>query len=91
MFLSKLGGAQTLSSCDNHCADKIKGTNLLFAEFTNLSDWNFESPQLFEEYFDMTQDPWQIHNIAKTAPRAEVAALRSRLHALWECKATDCP
>ena len=35
--------------------DKARGTNLLFAEFTNLSDWNFEAPTLFEEYFDMVK------------------------------------
>ena len=65
-------------------------TNLLFAEFTDLSDWNFDGA-LFTEYFDMTSDPWQIHNIADTAPASEVAELRATLHKLWTCKATDCP
>lgn len=71
--------------------DMARGRNLLFAEFTNQSDWNFESPDLFEEYFDMTKDPWQINNIARTADPAEVAALRDRLHILWKCKAESCP
>ena len=71
--------------------DKPRGRNLLFAEFTNLSDWNFTDAPLFEEYFDMTSDPWQLQNIAQTAPEAEVAALRERLHELWHCKATTCP
>ena len=51
---------------------------------------NFEG-DLFTEYFDMTTDPWQVRNIAEAAPKAEVAALRKRLHELWACKAKDCP
>ena len=39
----------------------------------------------------MTTDPWQVRNIAETAPKAEVAVLRKRLHELWACKAQDCP
>ena len=30
---------------------------------------NYEG-DLFTEYFDMTTDPWQVRNIAETAPRA---------------------
>ena len=67
------------------------GQNLLYAEFTNLSDWHFEG-DLFTEYFDMTTDPWQIHNrAADPASAAVVKQMRARLHTLWGCKAATCP
>jgi len=68
-----------------------RGQNLLFAEFTNLTDWDFERDDMFTEMFDMTTDPWQIHNVAATADPGLVSELRARLHSLWTCKAAACP
>ena len=65
--------------------------NLLFAEFTNLTDWDFEREDIFTEMFDMTSDPWQIHNVAATADQGLVRELRARLRSLWTCKAAACP
>lgn len=67
-----------------------KGQNLLLAEFTNQSDWNFTGPT-FTEFFDLVQDPWQLNNIAATAPSKLVDEMRERLHDLWTCKAASCP
>ena len=68
-----------------------RGHNILFAEFTDLTDWNFERDDMFTEMFNMTSDPWQIHNVVDTADPKLVSELRNRLHTLWTCKVATCP
>ena len=71
--------------------------NLLLAEFTNQSDWDFEDDAgIFTEYFNLTMDPWQLTNLAFPGSKAarthaaDIGELRKRLRALWTCKAESC-
>lgn len=41
-----------------------------------------------QEYFDLRNDPWEIHNIVSQLPRRRIEQLRRRLHRLKHCHGT---
>merc|ERR1712187_826369 len=52
--------------------------NMLYAEFTALSDWNFTNYS-FVEIFDMDKDPHQLVNLAASTSVAVKAGLHDLL------------
>ena len=67
------------------------GTDLLYSEFTDCrTDWNFTSDPLEVELFNLTADPWQMVNLALTAPDAQLAPLRRRVRELYVCTGETC-
>lgn len=63
--------------------------NMLYAEFTALSDWNFTSYS-FVEIFDMDEDPHQLSNLAPSVSAAVKAKLHNMLQTQWECSGKSC-
>ncbi|KAL6078824.1 Glucosamine (N-acetyl)-6-sulfatase (Sanfilippo disease IIID), b, variant 2 [Balamuthia mandrillaris] len=63
--------------------------DLLYAEYTDKNDPFFKAPLEFE-YYNITEDPWQMHNNYKTAPSWLIQDLRSQLHQLFLCKGKQC-
>jgi N-acetylglucosamine-6-sulfatase len=45
----------------------------------------------FIEYFNLTQDNWQMMNLHKTAPNATLQLLHTKLHKWFQCKGDSCP
>ena len=66
---------------------------MLYAEYTDLNDWNFARPmeQLFHELFDLDQDPYQLKNIYDSASDETKKNLHDKVTAIWKCKGTECP
>ena len=71
--------------------DKEYG-DLLYAEFTAVTDWHFEEPEHYE-LFNMTTDPHQLTNLfyLTTTPAALKVALQQRLVQQWQCVGKGCP
>merc|ERR1712039_724045 len=46
--------------------------NKLYAEFTRLTDYDFTSPDIFVEIFDLDKDPGQLINLAKSTSPQEL-------------------
>jgi hypothetical protein len=44
----------------------------------------------FVEYFNLTEDSWQMKNLHKTAPNATLQVLHTKLHKWFECKGESC-
>merc|ERR1712066_680305 len=63
--------------------------NMLYAEFTALSDWHFRNYS-FVEIFDMDKDPHQLTNLASSTPAAVKAQLHDTLQKQWECSGKTC-
>lgn len=70
------------------------GNDKIYAEFQtgDLTDEpvNFDKVD-FVEYFDVDKDPWQMQNLAKTTPKADLAPLHARLHKWLHCSGNSCP
>jgi arylsulfatase A-like enzyme len=64
--------------------------DLLYAEFTAVTDWHFDSPVAFE-LFNMTTDPHQLKNLYGSAPKELTDRLQARLVAQWACQNKTCP
>lgn len=64
-------------------ADPTYG-DLLYAEFTAVSDWHFEAPVHYE-LFNMTEDPHQLKNIYHGFNKAHKKDLQKRLLQQWTC------
>ena len=45
----------------------------------------------FVEYYNSAADKWQLNNLAKTAPKAQLDALSAKLHKFFECSGDECP
>ena len=58
--------------------------DLLYSEFTAVSDWNFSSVS-FYELFNMTTDPHQLHNLYDQTPEVTKRALHQQLVKQWTC------
>ena len=43
------------------------------------------------ELFDLDADPWELSNVAGTAPAALLAELHARLRAYYPCRGASCP
>eukprot|EP00756_Hemistasia_phaeocysticola_P026918 Hpha_TRINITY_DN16089_c5_g3::TRINITY_DN16089_c5_g3_i1::g.119496::m.119496/K01137/GNS; N-acetylglucosamine-6-sulfatase len=68
-----------------------KQRDLLYAEYTHLDDWDFTSPPLEYELFDLTDDPFQMKNIVASTSPSLLSDLRERLRKAFICRGTDCP
>ena len=64
--------------------------NTLYAEFTALEDWNFQSSTLFIEMYNVTEDPHQLHNLAASADPALKAELHAMVEAQFGCSGASC-
>lgn len=63
--------------------------NMLYAEFTALSDYNFTDYN-FVEIFDVEKDPHQLKNLASSTDTATKKRLHDMLQAQWECQGKNC-
>eukprot|EP00040_Diaphanoeca_grandis_P025358 m.140397 g.140397 ORF g.140397 m.140397 type:complete len:525 (+) comp30110_c0_seq1:131-1705(+) len=63
--------------------------NLLYAEFTALSDYSFNNVS-FREMYDLDEDPWQLHNIYATADASLKQKLKAALDSQYACVGTSC-
>jgi hypothetical protein len=63
---------------------------LLYAEFTSVQDWHYDSPVHYE-LFNMTGDPHQLKNLYYTSSKALTDRLQALLLAHWNCKGATCP
>ena len=68
--------------------------DLLYAQFTGNFDWEFESPTMHYELFNMTRDPHQLVNLYyKMQQEGDpmLAVLQKRLETQWKCAGATCP
>jgi N-acetylglucosamine-6-sulfatase len=74
--------------------DHRQSSNSLYAEFQtgdlNSADIDFENVD-FIEYYNISEDFWQMHNLAKTVPDEKLASLHIRLHNWYTCAGSSCP
>jgi len=61
------GVTNTVNDCPNNTFRALRILNeemgdILYTEFTNIADWNFESP-IFYEMYNITEDPFQLNNL----------------------------
>ncbi|MGI9253743.1 MAG: hypothetical protein ACR2J8_08350, partial [Thermomicrobiales bacterium] len=54
------------------------------------ADWSWIESDGFEEYYDLTTDPYQVENAAASLTPARRAALKSRLAELQHCRGRRC-
>lgn len=74
--------------------DLRSGSNKLYAEFQtgDLTTAGVAFDKVdFVEYYNVDEDPWQMHNLAKTAPETEVAPYSKRLRTWYNCVGDSCP
>lgn len=74
--------------------DLRQGSNKLYAEYQtgDLSTAKVEFDTVdFAEYYNVDADPWQMHNLAKSAPAEEIAPLHAKLHKWYKCAGASCP
>jgi len=71
-------------------APKPLGGNTLYAEFTSLDDWNFTSPNIFVEIYDLDTDPYELHNLANKTSAEDKKKLHDLLVKEWQCIGDSC-
>jgi len=59
--------------------------NLLYAEFTQVEDWQWEKPYFYELY-DLNKDPWQTNNLYSGTSNPIQQQLHTQLHSYFHCK-----
>ena len=64
--------------------------DLLYAEFTRLSDYNFTADDIFVEIFNLATDPGQLHNLAPRTSAADLAFYRETAQRQFRCSGQDC-
>jgi len=62
--------------------------NLLYAEFVQVEDWQFEKPY-FYELFDLNKDPFQTTNLYSSTSAPIQQQLHSQLHSYFHCKGSS--
>lgn len=70
------------------------GNNVAYAEFQtgDMTTTNIQFENVsFVEYFDLSKDPWELQNLAQTAPAGKLARLHTRLHEWFKCAGASCP
>lgn len=70
------------------------GHNTIYAEFQSgdLTTGNVQFDLVdFVEHYDVSQDIWQMHNLAHSLPEARRASLHERLHKWYRCSGSSCP
>ena len=68
-----------------HCVRSI-----ILSNHTNFVFCRFEDKENFVEYYDLTVDPWQLHNKIHTLKPSRLAVLNKRLAALRACRGSSC-
>ena len=63
--------------------------NILFAEFTAVTDWHFQHVS-FREMYDLDKDPYQLNNIYHAASPQLLANLSAALDAQYVCSGSTC-
>jgi N-acetylglucosamine-6-sulfatase len=65
--------------------------NLKYVEFRDSRiDWNGTRPPLEMELFDLDQDPYELHNLVKTASPIFLEALGVKVQRLFHCQGQSC-
>ena len=68
--------------------------NVLYAEFQTgdltTADIKFDRVD-FTEFYNLTADPWQMHNLAGQLPKQHAGELHQRLHMWLGCAGVSCP
>lgn len=63
----------------------------MLAEFTDVrTDYNFTSDPQFGEMYDLSKDPFQMHNLYNTAPAGLKAEMQAELRRLFVCRGENC-
>ena len=75
--------------------NKTFGRPILYAEFTDLKNWNFDfvanpDAYTFFELFDTAKDPWQVHNIYENASAQVKKALHDLVVKNFKCAKDTC-
>ena len=87
------GLAKRYTDCGNNTFVGLRVKNqthdLMYAEFAELKDWNFDAPY-FHELYDQKTDPYQQRNIYAQASPALKADLKARLFRARTCKGKGC-
>ena len=65
-------------------------SNVLYAEFTRLSDYNFTAADIFVEIFNLATDPGQLHNPAPRTSAADLAFYRETAQRQFRCSGQEC-
>lgn len=69
----------------------VGGGELLYAEYTDITDWSFKmtGPGTYYELYDLKGDPSQLTNLYPSAGASLKKALHERLRKEWACQGTD--
>merc|ERR1719198_2277790 len=75
----------------NAAFTEVGGGQLLYAEFTDVRDWEFQmsGPGKFFELYDLQADPDQLTNLYSSVSSTLKNALHSRLRHEWSCRGTS--
>ena len=63
--------------------------NILYAQFTAVTDWHFQNVS-FHEMYDLDTDPYQLNNIYHLASPQLLANLTKVLDAQYSCSGPTC-
>lgn len=84
----------TESNANNWRALRNLKDDFLYAEFETgdqgSRDLVFDKPDFYELY-NMSTDPWSLHNLYSTTPKPSLERMRKRLQAWYECVGAACP
>ena len=58
------------------------GTNTMYCEFLDSEE--------FVEYYDLAADPWNLKNLAKSTPPAQLKTMSAALAKIKACSGADC-
>ena len=89
-------GKKRLNDCPNNTYRALRYRNtsgepgMLYAEFTAAPDWQFDAVD-FRELYDLSTDPFQLHNLWPNASDGVRAKYRADMDTVWGCKGTACP
>ena len=83
-----------LPSSSSSSSSTASSSNTLYVEFmtgnqSNI-DMNFSAPD-FIEYYDVAADTWHMHNLASSAPSADLTSNHDELHRWYACAGDACP
>ena len=55
--------------------------------------WKFAEGSLYQHYelYDISTDPYQMHNLFATTDHTTKAALHAQLAEYWNCRGSACP
>ena len=64
-----------------------------YIEWGSSENWisGWTQPPIHYEYYNLTQDPYQLHNLFRSLPRTVQASLHSSLRDYYACKEGSCP